>query len=208
MNGSQTAIDLVCWDFGDTLVDERFMRICPPGVPGWTEVYDRLLAGRPGWDNEWMLGRASLNELIAPLAEELSMERAAVSRHLRSVWQQIVWFPEVRGWVERLDGVVQQAVVTVNPWEFEGIAVACGLVPLVDVIVTSAELETLSKVTMAHRARELLGLPAGLATTLLIDNKRVNVDEFVAAGGRGWHFVRETFDADAAAMLAPLLGSA
>ena len=39
-------IDLVCWDFGDTLVDERFMRLPPDGVPEWGEVYDAVLAER------------------------------------------------------------------------------------------------------------------------------------------------------------------
>ncbi len=104
-----------------------------------------------------------------------------------------------------MNGVVPQAVVTVNPWEFEGIAVACGLVPLVDVIVTSAELGTRSKVSMAHRARELLGLDVDLSATLLIDNKQANVDEFVAAGGRGFHFDRARFATEAETMLASLV---
>ena len=42
-------VDLVCWDFGDTLVDERFMRIAPEGVPQWGKVYDEILDERPEW---------------------------------------------------------------------------------------------------------------------------------------------------------------
>ena len=202
------APDLVCWDFGDTLVDERFMRIPPAGVPEWTGVYDRVVDARPGWVDDWMLGRASLNDLIEPLAAELSMSRTEISRHLRAVWAETEWYPEVRVWVERLNGVIPQAVVTVNPWEFDGIASACGLLPLVDAIVTSAELGTRSKVTMVHRARALLALPPGVSTTLLIDNKAANVDEFVAAGGLGVHFVRDRFTEDAAALLEPLVAGA
>jgi FMN phosphatase YigB (HAD superfamily) len=190
-------IDLVCWDFGDTLVDEMFMRNAPDGVSGWADAYERALMVRPGFVDEWMLGRAALNELVDPLASELPMSPVEVSRHLRAVWSTIEWYPEVRRWLVRLQGNVPQAIVTVNPWEFEGIAVACGLVPLFDVIVTSAELQTLSKVTMAERARELLGLTPGLATTLLIDNKQANTDEFDAAGGQTFHFTRERFGAEA-----------
>jgi FMN phosphatase YigB (HAD superfamily) len=191
------SIDLVCWDFGDTLVDETFMRIAPDGVPQWAAIYGEVLAERDEWKTEWDLGRATIHELIEPLADRLPMTPAAVSRHLRTVWQQIVWFPIARHWVVRLDGLVSQAVVTVNPVEFSGISTACGLDPLVDVIVTSADLATLSKVPMAERARSLLGLAPGLSTTLLIDNKAPNVDEFVAAGGQGYLFTESGFTRDA-----------
>jgi len=194
-------IDLVCWDFGDTLVDERFMRIAPPDVAAWTTTYDEVLNSLGDFDTEWMLGRASMNDLIQPLAARLPMSAAAIGRHLRLVWQQIEWFDEARQWIDRLQGNVLQAVVTVNPHEFHGIATACGLDPLVDVIVTSADLETLSKVEMANHARDLLGLEAGLSTTILIDNRRDNVDEFEAAGGSAIHFERSTFAAIAESTL-------
>lgn len=199
-------IDLVCWDFGDTLVDERFMRIAPRGVHEWTLVYDEVLASlgdHGNFDNEWMLGRATMNELVGPLSLRLPMTRAAVAKHLRAVWQQIDWYPEVRALLEHLNGQVLQAIVTVNPHEFHGISTACGLDPLVDVIVTSADLQTLSKVTMAAHARELLGLAPGLSTTLLIDNRADNVDEFLRAGGRGIPFQRPTFTSNAAVLLSP-----
>lgn len=199
------AIDLVCWDFGDTLVHERFMRICPPGVPEWEPVYDAVVDARPDWVNDWMLGRAVMTELIPWLAAELPMTPTAIARHLREVWNQIVWFPDAREWIGRLDGVVAQAIVTVNPFEFSGISVACGLDPLVDVIVTSADLATHSKVEMTEHARRLLGLPPGLDSSVLIDNKLANIDEFAAAGGPTIHFTPETFPAEAERLLAPLL---
>jgi FMN phosphatase YigB (HAD superfamily) len=198
-------IDLVCWDFGDTLVHERFMRRCPLGVPEWEEVYDRVVDSRPDWEADWMLGRAPMTDLIPWLAAELPMTNQAVARHLRSVWQQIDWFPSSRDWVGRLNGHVAQAVVTVNPTEFSGIATACGLDPLVDVIITSADLESLSKVVMTEHARRLLGLKPGVARCLLIDNRQDNIDEFAAAGGHGYHFTPDGFTRDAAALLGPLL---
>ena len=181
-------VDLVCWDFGDTLVDERFMRIAPIGVPDWGRVLDEVLAERVDWVDRWNLGCGSLNDLIVPLAERLPMTPVQVASHLRSVWNEIDWFDEAAAWVDELTNRVAQAVVTVNPHEFSGIARACGLDARIPVIVTSAELGTRSKVRMAERVRELLALPPGVDTTLLIDNNSENVDEFIEAGGRAIHY--------------------
>lgn len=71
------------------LVDERFTRIPPAGIPEWTALYDRALDERPGWVEEWLLGRAALNDLVEPRAAELSMARADISRHLRVVRSDI-----------------------------------------------------------------------------------------------------------------------
>ncbi len=197
-------IDLVCWDFGDTLVDERFMRLPPDGVPQWAEVYEAVLAARPDWVDGWNLGRGSINDLVAPLAERLPMSEASIAAHLRAVWGRITWFTDARDAVERLDGHVAQAVVTVNPHEFAGIATACGLDRLIGLIVTSAELATMSKATMTVRARELLGLPAGLSTTILIDNRLDNIAEFDAAGGQVIHYRPDSGCLDPLADIAPL----
>lgn len=180
---SGSVIDLVCWDFGDTLVHERFMRIAPPDVPDWEAVYDRFFDEHPEFEAAWMIGEAVLNDMIPWLAEHTAMASSDVSRHLRLVWNEIEWFDASQQWVRRLNGRTQQAVVTVNPFEFSGISAACGLDPLVDVIVTSADVGRLEKSAMANEARSILGLPAGLGTSLLIDNKQHNIDEFRAEGG-------------------------
>ena len=185
MNSVSTsnAVDLVCWDFGDTLVDEMFMRIAPIDVPQWATVYEEVLDERPEWVEDWMLGRVSMNDLIPLLVDRLPMTAEQVAHHLRWVWTQIVWFEDSRQLIERIPATVAQAIVTVNPHEFHGIATACGLDPLVPTMVTSADLETASKPAMAVRAREILGLPVGLGTTVLIDNRADNVAAFEAAGG-------------------------
>ncbi len=199
--------DLICWDFGDTLVDELFMRLAPDGVDEWPERYEAMVADNAELFHELDLGRASMNDLIEPLAERLTLPRIDIARHLRLVWHRIEWFPAVATWVDRLGAAgVPQAVVTVNPHEFHGMAVACGLDRKVDVIVTSAEIADLRKPPMADRARALLGLPSGLGTTLLIDNKRHNTDDFSASGGHGLHFSEETFEREAERYLTPLLG--
>lgn len=184
-------IDLVCWDFGDTLVDERFMRIAPDGVPEWGQVYDEIVDARPAWVEALDLGRGSLNDLVDPLAERLPMSRLAILKHLRVVWGQIIWFDDSRAWIDQLQGRVTQAVVTVNPHEFSGIARACGLDLLIPTIVTSADVQSASKVVQTERARSLLGLAPGVETSLLIDNKQHNIDDFVAAGGQAILYQRD-----------------
>lgn len=183
VDSSPSDIDLVCWDFGDTLIDERMMWRAPDGVPEWPEIYTRWFAEHPGWDDRWMVGDALLNDMIPWLAAETGMTRSAVSRHLRWTWTQAEWFESSRRWVDRLNGRILQAVVTVNPYEFSGVSAAIGIDGLVDVIVTSADLGREEKSVMAEEARAILGLDPGLSTSLLIDNKQHNLDEFRAAGG-------------------------
>ncbi len=189
-------IDLVCWDFGDTLVDETFMQYAPENVPEWPHAYRRAFGADPDFADRLDLGEASLHDLIEPLADLVPMSRAEIARHLRAVFTRIEWLPGMRELVSELEGQVLQAVVTVNPHEFAAMAVACGLDQLVDVIVTSADAVSLSKPVMARRARHLLGLSPDLSTTLLVDNKEHNVDEFFAEGGLAIHYTPDGFAAE------------
>jgi len=169
-------IDLVCWDFGDTLVDEMFMRIAPQGVPGWPAAYEAASLAKPGYVDDWMLGRATMNDLIPELAARLPLTPFAIASHLRAVWREVAWFDDAQGAIAMVGQVgVAQAIVTVNPHEFHGIAASCGLDRVLPLIVTSAHLATESKPAMADHVRALSGLAPGLATTLLIDNRHDNV---------------------------------
>jgi beta-phosphoglucomutase-like phosphatase (HAD superfamily) len=189
-------IDLVCWDFGDTLVDETFMQYAPDGVPEWPEAYRTAFKADPDFVDRLNLGEASLHDLLDPLAGLVPMSRAEIARHLRSVFTRIEWLPGMRELVTELNGRVLQAIVTVNPHEFAAMAVACGLDPLVDVIVTSADAVSLSKPVMARRARHLLGLSPALSTTLLVDNNEFNVHDFLGEGGLAIHYTPESFPAE------------
>ena len=42
-------VDLVCWEFGDTLTDERLVRRPRDGVPEWTEADFAVGNERPTW---------------------------------------------------------------------------------------------------------------------------------------------------------------
>lgn len=187
--------DLVCWDFGDTLVDQTFMRRVPSDIPGWATAYETVRQ-RTDQADRWDLAESTMRELATLLAAELGMNPGRIWRQLAHNLVTIDPFEESIELMRELQGNVLQAIVTVNPHEFSAMAVACGLHELVDCIVTSADLASLSKVDMANAARSMLQLTPGLSTTLLIDNKEPNVTEFIGAGGMGWVFDRRTFAAD------------
>lgn len=191
--------DLVCWDYGDTLVDQNFMRK-PGGLPGWTEAYDRVRSSTDQGER-WDVAQSTMRELATLVAAELECPPSWAWRQLAINLTRAEPFQEVLGLVANLGGMdrpVLQAIVTVNPHEFWAMAIAGGLHHRFDCVVTSAEVDSLSKVVMANEARDMLGLAPGLSTTLLIDNMAPNISEFTDAGGQGWHFDRATFPADSA----------
>ncbi len=190
------AIDLVAWDFGDTLVDERLMRIPPPGVPEWSDALDEL-AEADRWAERWELGQVSMNDLVLPLAGRLPMSPVEVARYLRATWRSPRMLEPAETWLDRLRDVATQVIVTVNPHEFHGVAAATGLDARVDLIVTSAEVGSLSKVELTRKARRWLGLGEDLSTTVLVDNKAANVDEFREHGGQAVLFREHCEDLDA-----------
>lgn len=184
--------DLVCWDFGDTLVDQNFMRQAPADLPGWTEAYERVRASTDQGER-WDVARSTMRELAVLVADELGIDRARAWRQLATNLTTIDWFPEAQRAFDALDGAVVQAIVTVNPHEFWAMAAALDMHTKVDCIVTSADVDSFSKVDMCAEVRSMLGLDADLSSTLLIDNMAHNIEEFVAAGGQGLLYERTTF---------------
>lgn len=203
-------IDLVCWDFGDTLVDERWMRRDHPELPGWAEAYDAVLAEDAAWVEAWEQGRATADELIERLATRTGLSPRSVREHVVRACQDLHFFPHVERAVAELRGQVAQACVTVNPDVFTHYVVPrYALAERFDVIVTSWETGLTDKAAMGRIARRRLGQGLDLATTLLVDNKAANVAAFEAAGGLGYHFRGDDrFAADYRGGLAGLLAAA
>ena len=125
-----------------------------------------------------------MNELVVPLAEPLPMSPNQIARYLRATWRSPRMLEPAAGWLHRLRDVVAQVIVTVNPHEFHGVAAATGLDSQVDLIVTSADVRSTSKVVQAQQARRCLGLDEDLTSTLLVDNKEANIAEFCEHGGQ------------------------
>jgi hypothetical protein len=58
----------VLWDFGDTLVDQRWMWPSPDMVPGWTARYAAL--ADTDLDDRWNLGEITTDELCVVFSAE------------------------------------------------------------------------------------------------------------------------------------------
>ena len=132
----------------------------------------------------------SLSE-IQRLAWSDGISRVRSLRHVRLLFQTrstpppgVVTLEPATGWLHRLRDVVAQVIVTVNPHEFHGAAAATGLDSQVDLIVTSADVRSTSKVVQAQQARRWLGLDEDLTSTLLVDSKEADIAEFCEHGGQ------------------------
>jgi hypothetical protein len=54
--------DVLLWEFGDTLVDERWMRQCPADCPGWEEASVAVMAELA---DAWNVGAVRSPEVFA-----------------------------------------------------------------------------------------------------------------------------------------------
>lgn len=177
-------VRFLLWDFGDTLVDERFLWTCPTGVPAWTDCYRALAGGEFG--HRWNCGTATSDDLTTEMAARLGMSQKAVLAHIRRSAARIRFFDH--SWSMARTRALPQAIVTVNPDLFRELIVSeYGLAEVFDAIVVSAEEGTESKVELCDVAMARLGCvdPAG---ALLLDNIEANVEAWRSRGGAGYWF--------------------
>lgn len=177
-------VRFLLWDFGDTLVDEGFLWVCPSGVPDWTDAY-RTLAGGP-FGARWNCGTANFDELVAEMAGRLGMSKEAVLAHARRCCAEVRFYEHA--WAAARARDLPQALVTVNPDVFRELVMANHPIDDVfDVVVISAEEGTESKTELCRRALTRLGCEDP-ARALLIDNLESNVDAWRALGGAAYRF--------------------
>jgi FMN phosphatase YigB (HAD superfamily) len=177
-------IRFLLWDFGDTLVDERFLWTCPSGVPGWRDCYRELTTGELG--RRWNCGSARFDELAREMSSRLGMSTAAVIAHAQSCSADIRFFEHA--WAAARSRALPQALVTVNPHEFrDWIVPNYRLSDHFDAIVVSAEQGCESKADLCDAAVKLLGCDDRSAA-LLLDNIEANVDEWRSRGGSAYWF--------------------
>jgi hypothetical protein len=174
----------VLWDFGDTLVDERWMRRAPPGVPEWSDVWSGVVSGALA--DRWNLGEATFEDVVDAVAPRLPMSRAEVLVHARRCCEQIAFFAAPMA-IARASSL-PQAIVTVNPDAFTSVivpryALDATFVP----IVTSWQEHTLDKAELADIALHRIG-DFEREDALLIDNIEANVVAWRARSGRGYRF--------------------
>lgn len=175
---------VLLWDFGDTLVDERWMRRPPAEFPTWEAVWLNVMGDHA---DDWNVGRVGRAEVFGAIAERSGMSAAAVKSHARTCCERLL-FNET-AWRLASERRLPQALVTVNPDLFADFVVpAHGLDDLFDVIVMSFEELTDDKPTLCDIALDRLGFTGPRSDALLIDNRRDLVEAWRDVGGTGYWF--------------------
>ena len=175
---------VLLWDFGDTLVDERWMRRPPAEFPTWEAVWLDVMGDHA---DDWNVGRVGRAEVFGSIAERSGMSAAAVKSHARTCCERLL-FNET-AWRLASERRLPQALVTVNPDLFADFVVpAHGLDDVFDVIVMSFEDLTDDKPTLCDIALDRLGFTGPRSDALLIDNRRDLVEAWRDVGGTGYWF--------------------
>jgi phosphoglycolate phosphatase-like HAD superfamily hydrolase len=189
---------VVLWDFGDTLVDERWMRTAPDAHPGWESAWDVVMDELA---DAWNVGDVSFHEVAAHLADAAHMTVAEVVAHARMCCSRLHFHPNA--WTLAREHRWPQAIVTVNPDLFADFIVSTYELPSVfDTIVMSFAEHTDDKVALCAVALERLGHAGHRSGALLIDNRRDLVEAWQRAGGAGYWFQSDAqFADDAPALL-------
>lgn len=175
---------VLLWDFGDTLVDERWMRRPLAEFPTWEAVWLDVMGDHA---DDWNVGRVGRAEVFGAIAERSGMSAAAVKSHARTCCERLL-FNET-AWRLASERRLPQALVTVNPDLFADFVVpAHGLDDVFDVIVMSFEELTDDKPTLCDIALDRLGFTGPRSDALLIDNRRDLVEAWRDVGGTGYWF--------------------
>ena len=173
------------WDFGDTLVDQRWMWPSLGGVPGWTARYQAL--PDTDIDTRWSEGEMTTEELAAVFASDLACTPELLMAHMEQRCGDVQFFKHA--WAAARAHLFPQAIVTVNCDAFSRFVVPnYALDSAFDVIVTSWEEHTMDKTRLCEIALERLG-GSDPGEALLIDNIEANVDAWRARGGQAYLFV-------------------
>ena len=175
------------WDFGDTLVDERWMWPCPEGVANWTDSYRALGSGAVGsrWNRGELTLRGVRRRRSPPMSGSASMMQCT---HMQRCCDRFDFFEHT--WATARSHVMPQAIVTVNPDLFTTVHRAQ--------LRTSTRCSTRSsrrgrsaredKARLCEIALERLG-GSDPAEALLIDNIEANVEAWRALGGQAYLFL-------------------
>jgi phosphoglycolate phosphatase-like HAD superfamily hydrolase len=175
---------VLLWDFGDTLVDERWMLRAPESCPGWPSAWTEVMRLRA---DAWDVGRLHERDVFAALAERTGMPADEVERHADECCRSIVY--NRVAWRVATEQRRPQALVTVNPDLFVSRVVpAHGLAEMFEVIVVSSVEGTADKVRLCEKALDRLGFDGDRREALLIDNREDVVEAWRGSGGSAYRY--------------------
>ena len=183
-----TGIRYLLWDFGDTLVDQRWMWPSPHSVPGWTARFQALID--TDLDERWLRGDMTTAEVAAIFASDLGTTAEELMAHIELLCADLQFYEHA--WTVARERALPQAIVTLNPDLFSDLIVPnYALDTVFDEIVTSWQERTLDKAQLCTIALERLG-GHDPGEALLIDNVSENVEAWRALGGRAYLFRGDT----------------
>jgi phosphoglycolate phosphatase-like HAD superfamily hydrolase len=187
------------WDFGDTLVDERWMLTAPTSCPAWADAWNAVMALHA---DDWNVGRMKEADIFRALSDATGLSEHEVAAHARQCCASVAFHARTFSIVR--ERRLPQALVTVNPDLFvERVAKQYDLASHFDAVVVSAVEGTADKTALCDVALDRLGLRGDRAAGLLIDNRKDLVDAWTRAGGSGyWYRGDEAFAADPPSVLA------
>ena len=185
-------VQWLLWDFGDTLCDELSLwRVSPE----WMEVY-RSFDDEDGIGAAWSLGELDTQEVVAKLAERMTLTEAEIRVHL-SRTDLFEFFPFTFAFFRARH--LPQAVVTVNPAGFREMAEKLAFDEVTDTIVVSGEEKTIDKGVLCEIAIRRMPITCANDQALLVDNKQANLDAWAARGGIGYLYSTDSaFEQDVA----------
>ncbi len=185
-------IRCLLWDFGNTLCDELSLwRVSPE----WMEVY-RSFDDEDGIGAAWSLGALDTHEVVAKLAERMTLTEGEIHAHL-SRTDLFEFFPFTYAFFRARH--LPQSVVTVNPASFREMAQDLAFDEVTDTVVISGEEKTIDKGELCEIAIHRMPIECANGHALLIDNKRSNLDAWAKRGGIGYLYTTDAaFERDVA----------
>ena len=186
---------MLLWDFGDTLVDERWMHRAPHGCPDWPNAWARVMADHA---DVWNVGIESECDIFAVLSEQTGLRVDDVERHADECCRTITFHPVA--WRIASERHRPQALVTVNPDLFvDRVVGAHDLDRVFDTIVVSASEGLDDKTRLCEIALRRLGYTGPRRQALLIDNRPDLTESWERNGGSAyWYRGDPAFEADLA----------
>lgn len=181
---SSPYVRCLLWDFGNTLCDELSLwRMSPE----WLEVYHSF-DDEDGIGSAWSLGDLDIHEVVAKLAQRMTLSEAEIRAHLSRI-DLFEFFPFTYAFFRARR--LPQAIVTVNPSVFREMAQKLGFDEVTDTIVVSGEERTIDKGALCQVAIQRMPIACTNEQALLIDDKQSNLDAWAGRGGIGYLYTTD-----------------